>query len=119
MRHLNSLLLLCAAVSALGATLGGPVAGYVTFAGGSELRAIFGAPGSYRFSAPLALPDGATHAYPAAAREFALLQRTSGDDSQRLDVAMLSGDRIDTVKHLDGAIGSPDWIVFSSEGASA
>ena len=120
MRHFNYLLLF-APLSVFATSLGGPLAGYATFANGSELRAILGTPGSYQFSAPLPLPDGATRLHPAPGRDFALVERAQASDEQQTPpgVAIYDGGALQSFAPMPGAIASPDWVVFSNEGGTA
>jgi hypothetical protein len=120
MRHFK-ILLLFAPVSIFATSLGGPLAGYATFRDGSELRAILGTPGSYEFSAPLPLPDGATRVHPAPGRDFVLVERAPAADSQDTPPGIVSydGGSIAGFTAMAGAIASPDWVVFSNEGGAA
>jgi len=120
MRHFN-ILLLFAPLSIFATSLGGPLAGYATFANGSELRAILGTPGSYQFSAPLPLPDGTTRVHPAPGRDFALIERAPAADFQDTPPGIASYDAgaITAFVPMAGAIASPDWVIFSNEGGAA
>jgi len=113
MRHFHPLLLLVP-VSVFAASLGGPVAGYATFANGSELRAILGTPGSYRFSGPLPLPEPAVRVYPAPGSNFALVESDGG-----LGVVVYNGDAIESSADMAGGIALADWVAFSVDAGAA
>ena len=96
-------------------TITGPVAGYAVASSGPELRAIFGVPGSYRFSDPLPLPDGVTRIHITPGQDFALVER--GDAG--LGILFLSGGTVDRVAAVDGAMATADWVAFSPRARSA
>ncbi|HLK66893.1 MAG TPA: hypothetical protein VKU19_25845 [Bryobacteraceae bacterium] len=98
-----------------GTSITGPVAGYVADSDGPVLRTIFGVPGSFRFSDPLALPDGVTQLRIAPGQDYALAE-VSGSS---LSVLSLSGGAASGLTALEWALPSPDWIAFSPQSQSA
>jgi hypothetical protein len=96
-------------------TITGPVAGYAVESSGPELRAIYGVPGSYRFSDPLPLPDGVTRIHMAPGQDFALVERGNAG----LGILFLSGGTVDRVAAVDGALAAVDWVAFSPAAGSA
>jgi hypothetical protein len=96
------------------ATIGGPVAGYVAESPGPVLRAIFGVPGSFRFSDPLPLPDGVTRVHVAPGQDFALVE-LAGDG---VAVLSLSGSAVERMTAVEGAV-TPSWVSFSPQAGSA
>src|ERR1019366_3749347 len=95
-------------------TITGPVAGYAVESSGPELRAIYGVPGSYRFSDPLPLPDGVTRIHIAPGQDFALVERGNAG----LGILFLSGGTVDRVAAVDGAMAAGDWVAFSPAAGS-
>jgi hypothetical protein len=95
-------------------TITGPLAGYVVESG-PALRAIVGVPGSFRFSAPLPLPEGVTRVHVAPAQDFALVERADS----AFGVLSLSGGTVGRVTAVDGAMAAADWVAFSPAAGSA
>ncbi len=115
MTRVGLLLILMTAGIEAAEMIGGPVAGYVAGPSKPELRAIGGVPGSYWYSDPLPLPEGATRARVAAGQEFALVER---GDAAPVALA-LSGGGVDHTTVLDGLMAHADWVAFSINAHSA
>jgi hypothetical protein len=92
-----------------------PVAGYVTGSNRAELRAVYGVPGSYRFSQPISLPKGVSRIHPAPEQDFALAEL--GDAG--LGALWLSGGAVDRLVVVQGTLPTADWVAFSPSGSSS
>lgn len=90
--------------------------GFVSTAGGSEVRAILGIPGASSLSQPLAMPSGVTNLHFAPGQNYAL---GSGAAGASLGVVTFSTASPGPVVEIPGAISQPDLIAFSPNGASA
>jgi hypothetical protein len=95
--------------------ISGPVAGYVTDSSRSQLRTIFGVPGAFTFSGPLALPDGVTQVRLAPGQDFALAESANSAPG----VLFLKAGAVDHLAPITGAMQSADWIAFSPGAGSA
>jgi len=102
--------LMSAAVS-----LSGPVAGYLSNASGTELRAITGVPGAFGFSDPITLPDEVTRVRVAPAQDYALAERGTGDPA----ILFLAGGAIDHQLPAAGLMPAADWAAFSPTATAA
>ncbi len=110
-----ALLILVPGIISAAESISGPVAGYLAGSPRPELRAIYGAPGAFRFSDPLALPDGVTRLRVAPAQDFAIVERGEAAPA----AVVLSGDAVDHVTALDGVLSTADWVVFSVDARAA
>jgi hypothetical protein len=115
MKQVGGLLLLTAGMGLCAESLSAPVAGYITGAVKPELRAILGVPGAFRFSEPLALPEGITRIRLAPGRDFALVERAETG----LGVLILRAGEVERVVPVEGTISQSEWAVFSGAGTAA
>src|SRR5690242_10787041 len=103
------------ALAAAASSFATPITGYVAESSGSVLRSVLGLPGALSFSDPLPLPEGTTRVRVPSSADFAWVERAD----QAPAVLLLKAGAADRLTPVDGALGTADWMAFSSRGASA
>lgn len=93
-----------------------PIVGFVSAAGGSELRAIEGVPGASTLSAPLAVPAEVTSLHFAPGQKYALAEQAEGAS---LGLTAFSGAQPAALVQIPGGISKPEVISFSPHGTAA